>query len=1277
MTSDERHATRRASPTAETQPTNGATDPARVDLLDRYWDAVTGNGYQRAEAIAVDPTRARMVDRLHRLSDDHSDGIPADARARIWRATATQAGIPTRQESPMTSSSPPAGGLATSSLTLPASRRGNVPWSASSGGHAIVPGGGRPSQPTGRALWPRLQFAVAAVLILGLFATLLAPMDDDRVGLFGGVDSTPTTTASMTAPSIGYPQDFTGSGSLVDLPPSATGHTVSLDRVVLADSTTLTLPPGVARMVSSVTGAFTADRGNGSAPLTVEQPSQIDVGLAGGSVSADQGEDVTITVLTIAPEGTASLASSDGVTIYPLTNFRSGYFRFDSQQNVLFGNGPVPVDPEPVPPSTNTDDPQNFANPGTLMLLYAEQGSITITSPNPLVRRANSSGDDPSDSVANLTITQGEAAVVSNPSQARIQQTVPGQGAVYTVAFLSPPALDRTPGQTYPNTNGAGFSQNQGPITVPADGNDYRVVLDRLTLQPGAIAKFIPGTFRAVQWTGGGGVVMTVSGGGQTPFTLPNPMLSGSFQDQGFSLVATGDAAVTLTLMSYLPTGAPSETVAAGQDGVTSERLTAYAATNPSNATELQIIFSAMAAEAFPVEIDFGLGLNTSRSIDDSYALIRSEDGPITLNRPATRIVDGREATEIAAGELIQPHETVRVDDLLDATISGPTDGTPAGYTVVIVSPITDPLANQPNAGTPVALTGLTPASVDTVADLPADLPLDITLLRHTLGPGAELTVFPGDGTLTTRGELTYPVTVLTYVARGDGTVTASGQPRTDLATRSSELAMQSATTGEALTVSAGSDGLTVFQLIIGSGRAGLDSSGDVESVELGTYRMESQAAGPIDLTSTIHVRAMFRAAIGMGVDSSQNLGRDETITLLTPLDGNALIVPGVGDVRAADPGAADRSGAAITAPWNLALEGSVIARPGGQFRVAPIEDPLSYLWAEIEITSGENVFGTPVATPMTATPPNATPPNATPVTETTTSTSETTSAATAINPTAPPVVGTGPLNPSLGLLQVRADDAPTTVDLYRYTLLPNAELQIPASGGERVSAITYIEAGSASLTDDLPRENEITAGSPDHTTATSLFTDALTVRAGADGATLYQLVVGGSGWSGFAPGTTTSELLAGTTIADLINPAAAGDGAVDITAGMVVQEISTGPVANSTRTFGDDGTVTIFTPLTGDFEIRPNTDGVQLMASDGGADGTPLSEPATISPGTSIVTSAGATFDVVTPAQPTAYLMTRVSVDPTRDSDLATAVAQARLDQPAGRPAATPVPAR
>lgn len=978
MTSDEQRAAAEPSP-------NGAMDPARVDLLDRYWDAVTGNGYQRAEAIAVDPAHARTVDQIQTLANDRSDRIPADARARVWRATATQAGIPTRQEQPVTSSSPPAGGLATPSLTLPASRRGNVPWPASSGGHAIGHGG-RPSQPTGRALWPRVQFAVAAVLILGLFATLLAPMDDERTGLFGGTDSTPTTTASMkTPPSIGYPAAFTGGGSLIDLPLSATGHTISLDRVTLTSGATLTLPPGSARTVSSVSGSFTTDRGSGSAPLTVDQPSQIDIGLAGGSVSADQGEDVTITVLTIAPEGSAPLASSDGVTVYPLTSYRSGYFRFESQQNVLFGNGPVPVDPEPVPPSTNADDPQNLIDPGTLMLLYAEQGSITITSPYPLTRRANSSDDDPSDFATNLTIAQGEAAVVDNPSEATIQQATPGEGAVYTVAFLSPPALDRTPGRTYPNTDASYGHQNHGPITVPADGNDYQIVLDRLTLTPGAIVPFEPGPFRAVQWTGGGDVVMAVHGGGQSPLTIPDPTLNGSFQDQGFSLVASGDAPVTLTLLSFLPAGAADETVLAGQDGVTTERLTAYVATNPSNATELQVIFSATAAEAFPVEIDFGLGLNTGRSISDSYALIRSEDGPVTLNRPATRIVDGREATEIAAGEPIRPGETVRVDDLLDATISGPTNGTPAGYTIVIVSPITDPFANQPKAGTPVALTGLTPASVDTVADLPADLPLDISLLRHTLGPGAELTVFPGDGTLTTRGELTYPVTVLTYAARGDGTVTASGQPGTDLASRSSELAMQSATTGEALTVSAGSDGLTVFQLIISAGRAGLDSSGDVESVELGTYQLESQAAGPIDLASTIHVRAMFRATIGMGVNSSQNLGRDETITLLTPLDGDALIVPGVGDVRAADPDAADRSGVAITVPWNLVPEGSVIARPGGQFRVAPIEDPLSYLWAEIEITSDENVSGTPIATPTTATPTAPTPPNATPVTETST----------------------------------------------------------------------------------------------------------------------------------------------------------------------------------------------------------------------------------------------------------------------------------------------------
>ena len=601
------------------------------------------------------------------------------------------------------------------------------------------------------------------------------------------------------------------------------------------------------------------------------------------------------------------------------------------------------------------------------------------------MRRTESADDYPSGFATSLTIAQGESAVVSNPSRATIQQATAGEGAVYTVVFLSPPVLDRTPGRTYPNTD-AGFGGIGSPLTIPTDGSDYQVVLDRLTLAPGAIASFAPGTVRAVQWTGGGDMVMTVSGGGQSPFTLPNPTLNGSFDDNGFSLVQTSDEPTTLTLLSFLPAGTPDETVPAGQEGVTAERLTTYMASNPSNATELQVDFSVTAAVAFPVEIDFGLGLNMGRSINDSYALIRPEEGPSVLDRPASRIADGRETTQIASGDPIQAGETVRVDDLLDATISGPSDGSPAGYTIALVSPITNPLGTPTNLASPAALTGLTPASLDAVVDLPTHQPIDITLLRHTLGPDAEMTVFPGGSGLTNIGELTYPVTVLNYAASGDGTVIAPGQPAADLASRSSELAMQTATAGDSLTIRAGSDGLTFFQLIIGSSRPRLDSSGQVESAELGHYQMESSSAGAMDLLNTISVRTMLRATIGSGEGTSQTLGRDSALTLLTPLAGDAQITPGVGEVRIAAANDGDRSGAEATTPMTVAPGGSVIALPGGVFRVAAgtDSDSLSYLWAEIRINPGaaETVApeGTPLATPAAATPVDGTPVPRTPV---------------------------------------------------------------------------------------------------------------------------------------------------------------------------------------------------------------------------------------------------------------------------------------------------------
>ena len=873
----------------------------------------------------------------------------------------------------MVSPSSLSGAMAAPDLTLPASHaRGGHPATDAAGGYA-VPGGGRPSQPTGRAWWSRLQFAVAAVLILGLFATILAPMDDGQVGQFGGVgnDSTPTSPPVGNVPSIGYPGAFTGGGWLIDLPMSQKGHTISLNRVTLTSGATLPLPPDSIYLVSSVTGLFTVERVNGSSPLQIDRPSSIDIDTGGGAVIADRGGDVSVSVLTIAAEGTLPLASADGVTAYPLISYPTGEYRFETQINVVFGSGPAGAGPEPVPPSGVADLPQNLSSSGTTMLLYAEQGSIEIDSPDTLIEDINLDSEY-QEFVGDLTIQSGETAVVRNPSLASIQRANPDEGAVYTAVFLAPPALDRTPGRTYSNTHTGSIG---GPFSVATDGRDYQVVLDRLTLAPGAILSLPPGIDRGVQWTGGGDMVMNVSGGTQSPLTLPNPTVTGSFGDAGFSLVQTGDTPVTLTLLSVLPSGASDETVPAGQEGVATERLTTYTASNPSNATELQVLFSATSAEAFPVEIDYGLGLNTGRSISDSYALIRAEAGSIVLDRPASRIVDGRETIELANGEPLSVGETVRVNDLLGATISGPSDGSPAGYTVVIVSPITNPIGTSTDVAPPAALTGLTPSSVDVSAELAAGQPVDIAVVRHTLGPDGELTVFPDGGVPTNRGVMTFPITVITYVASGDGTATAMGQPAAELASRSSDVAMHSAEIGSSLTIRAGGEGLTIFQLTVGSSRPGLDSAGEVESVELGQYQVSSPLAGTIDPLSTVgvRVRVMLRATVGSGEGASQILGGDGAVTLLTPLAGDARIVPGVGVIRLAGTADSARAGTLVTMPETVTTGSSVIAEPGGQFRVAPSGGNLSYLWAEVEIIADETTSATPMATPTPGTPAAAT----------------------------------------------------------------------------------------------------------------------------------------------------------------------------------------------------------------------------------------------------------------------------------------------------------------
>ena len=273
------------------------------------------------------------------------------------------------------------------------------------------------------------------------------------------------------------------------------------------------------------------------------------------------------------------------------------------------------------------------------------------------------------------------------------------------------------------------------------------------------------------------------------------------------------------------------------------------------------------------------------------------------------------------------------------------------------------------------------------------------------------------------------------------------------------------------------------------------------------------------------------------------------------------------------------------------------------------------------------------------------------------------------------PFAGTGPVSPSLAMLGVAQGIAPASVGLYRSSLGPGAELQIPASREDPISAITFIAAGTAVVTNQYSREESLTAGVPEHATSVGVRMDSLTIRAGAGGAELYQLILGGSGWTGSVPGTVATVLLASTPLTNLVGAAGTDNGHVDVTAGMVVQELQPGSVPGSTRTFGDDQTVAILTPLSGELEVRPAASGVRLVVGGSPAEGAVIAAPTIVSTGGSVVTEPGVTFDLVTPIVPATYLAIRVSVEATRDSDLATAAAQAPPVIPATVPA-TPTPA-
>ncbi len=936
MTSDERQAPLPAG-SHSTNDNDGAASP---DRLDRYWDAVTGNGYQRVESIALDPARARTVDLLQTHARTDTARIPDDARARIWRETVAAAGIPIQQEPPMTPSALPESDLATPGLTLPASTSPGRRHPVHPGGPVFpsgrgsVPSGGGPSQPTGRAWWPRLQFGVAAVLILGLFATILAPMDDGRVGLFGGIGNDATPTAEAARGPIN-----------VVLPSTNRGHTVTFDRLTIPASQRLVLDPGSFSIVTAESGSLSiAEVGMGLA--YINPGGMIPISLDGGHITALEDGPATIRLVTISAIGTTDQAIPDGIVRERLSVFDTTTFAGQSEAEGLLTSATTSsyYAQFALPSTFGPNPPQTGA---TQAFVHVESGTTQINSPGRQARSIPAGLASPGDFAVDIDLAAGDAAIVGDATTANFR-TVPGGEDGTVTALVLAPTLQATP-QVISNTATPSVDPSPGrsgqfSLEIEPYTTEGIVALERVTIEPGVSWVVPDGSPMTAVWVAGSA---TQSQDGATFRTETNPLRYPDVVtlEPGMTIEALSPESVILDRAVFYPSRTPMPATTAG---VTIAPLGQAPINNIANAAAIDVHLREGVTGSDPqspfiipddVITDQATGVFTVHSGTLDAATTGSRIQPSSTGAQVS-------AARVLAGESVSAYG---LDGITVATASGET--TPATFVSAYAT-----VQFAGTAATPGAVPTNPTALLDTTAD-PSDAnPFLVSIEQHVMGPDASYLFRFGDAP---GGR------IVTWVANGSATLTMGGQHPVKISAGSPGTAVSDlAVTGD-LRVLPGSEGATLYHIQIGipfplNGTGGAEGTGTLAISFLGNWA-DSGYDAPMVFTSGTGANAHITLTLG---STGPGLTRFDVGT------GGALVAPINGPVHITSDGGPVNLGGLVTTdplergqPLNMdILPGqNVNSSPGGTFTVDVSGTPADYLALQISPTDA-TAAATPVA---------------------------------------------------------------------------------------------------------------------------------------------------------------------------------------------------------------------------------------------------------------------------------------------------------------------------
>ncbi len=945
MTSDERG----AASLAGSQPANGngATDPDRLDLLDRYWDAVTGNGYQRAESIALDPTRARTVDLLQTHAHEQTAGIPDAARARIWRETVAAAGIRIQQEPPMVPSSTPlsGSGLAAPGPTLPTSnppnrRRPGVPALPGNGnrsGRWSVPGGAGPSQPTGRAWWPRLQFAVAAVLILGLFATILAPMDDGRVGLFGGIGN---NGAPAPAASVG-PVD-------VSLPATNRGHTVTIDRLTIPESQRLVLEPGSFRLATAESGGFSvAEVGEGLA--YVDDGGMIPIGLYGGHITAMAGGPATIQLVTIAAVGSRDQSIPEDMTRERLASFDTTAFAGQSQaEGLLTSPTTTSYFEQLVPLGIEGND--LFRSGTTQAFVYAEHGTTQISSPGIQARLIPNATGTPGDFSNSIDLTTGDAAIVGDASTAGIRSVAGADDGTVTALILAPtePTVSTvTSNSATPFVDPALGQTGQVSLEIAPRTTQGIIALERVTVAPGRSWVVPDGNATIAVWAAGSATQVQDGATIRTP-TDPLRYPNVATLEPGTTITALGPEPVIFDRAMLYPTLTPPSPVTSL--GVTVTPLGYTQIQNIANATSVDLFLREDMTGSEP-ESPFLIedGVTTDQSLGVFSVLSGTLDatGDGSLFPSATG--GQASAARVEAGESIR---TNTLDGIMVATASGET--TPATFVSAFATLLfeAEPMTSD---ATPTATTIL-----DTTVDASAANPFIVSVEQHIMGPDASFLFRFGDAP---------GGTIVSWVAVGSARLTMDGEDPVEISAGSPDTSISElAATGD-LRIIPGPEGATIYHAQIGipsplGGMGGSEGSGTLAVNYVGSWSDAGYNAPSILPTGA---GAQVRIALTLGTTGTGETRFDQTSSavLISPVDGPVHLASPSGPVivsRIVSGSSPDQS-----LPPDVTPGQGIVGAPTSAFSVDVSGTPATYLALQISPAEPADLAEVSSATPITS----------------------------------------------------------------------------------------------------------------------------------------------------------------------------------------------------------------------------------------------------------------------------------------------------------------------